>query len=341
VAAAAGDAGASSPVEPPPAPDSQRARRRAEAQRRRAKRRGLIVLGALAVAGAGAFLVGALIGGGDEQGAGAGSEQTAPPLAELPRGGRDLLPGHTLVGFYGAPQDDELGALGIGSPAQASERLAEQAREYDGERPVLPVLELLASIAAAAPGDDGNYRLLQPHSVIERYLDEARRRRGLLLLDVQPGRADFVEEAERIDRWLREPDVGLALDPEWHVGPTEIPGQVIGSVDAQTVNEVSAHLSRIVERHELPEKLLVIHQFTDDMIGARSELRDRPGVAIVLNSDGFGDPPNKISKYDALRPDRGTPFYPGFKLFYGEDLDLMSSDEVLDLRPEPKLIVYE
>jgi glutathione S-transferase len=103
---------------------------------------------------------------------------------------------------------------------------------------------LLASIAAGDAGGDGNHRLLQPHAVIERYLAEARRHRSLLLLDIQPGRADFAG----LDRWLREPDVGLALDPEWHGGPTEIPGQVIGSVDAQTVNEVAAHLSRIVER---------------------------------------------------------------------------------------------
>jgi hypothetical protein len=125
------------------------------------------------------------------------------------------------------------------------------------------------------------------------------------------------------------------------VGPTEIPGQVIGSVDAQTVNDVAAHLSRIVERHRLPEKLLVIHQFTRDMISARPRLRDEPGVAIVLNSDGFGDPPNKVAKYNALRPDPGTPFFPGFKLFYEEDVDLMSPEEVLDLRPPPRLIVYE
>ena len=260
---------------------------------------------------------------------------------ELPRGGYDLLPGHILVGFYGAPQDDELGALGIGSPAEASHRLSAQARAYEGERPVLPVLELLASIAAGDAGGDGNHRLLQPHAVIERYLAEARRHRALLLLDIQPGRADFAEEAERLDRWLREPDVGLALDPEWHVGPSEIPGQVIGSVDAQTVNEVAAHLSRIVERHGLPEKLFVVHQFTRDMISARSRLRDRPGVAIVLNSDGFGDPPNKVAKYNELRPHRGTPFFPGFKLFFREDIGLMSPEEVLDLRPPPKLIVYE
>ena len=295
----------------------------------------------LGVAGAAAFALGAALGAGRESGLDEGTG--APPSArqELPRGGDDLLPGHVLVGFYGAPQEEQLGALGVGSPAEASQRLRAQARAYKGRRPILPVLELLASIAASDAGDDGNHRLLQPHSVIERYLAEARRQRGLLLLDVQPGRADFSKEVARLDRWLREPDVGLALDPEWHVGPTEIPGQVIGSVDAQTVNDIAAHLSQIVERHRLPEKLLVIHQFTRDMISARPQLKDVPGVAIVLNSDGFGDPPNKIAKYNALRPDPDTPFFPGFKLFYEEDVDLMGPKEVLDLRPPPMLIVYE
>ena len=145
----------------------------------------------------------------------------------------------------------------------------------------------------------------------------------------------------RLRRYLREPDVGLALDPEWHVGPTEIPGQVIGSVDAAAVNQISAELSRLSRRHELPEKLLVIHQFSAEMIADRGRLRDRPGIATVLNADGFGDQPNKVSKYRQLRPQRGSPLDSGFKLFYREDLNLMSPEQVLDLRPTPDLIVYE
>jgi len=107
----------------------QRDRRRAQARRRRAKRRRLIVLAALTLGGAGAFLAGAVIGEGGVDGSGTDAAEDSPAaLAELPRGGRDLLPRHTLVGFYGAPQDDELGALGVGSPAEASERLARLVR---------------------------------------------------------------------------------------------------------------------------------------------------------------------------------------------------------------------
>jgi hypothetical protein len=259
----------------------------------------------------------------------------------LPRGGRSLLPGTRLIGFYGAPQDDALGTLGIGRPEEAGERLLDQARAYRGNRPVLPVLELLATIAASAPGEANEYILRQPDRVIDRYLAEARRIRGLLLLDIQPGRADFAAEVERLEPFLRAPDVGLALDPEWHVGPDEIPGDVIGSVEAREVNEISAWLAELVRKRDLPEKLFVIHRFTAEMISGPGRVIDRPGLATVINVDGFGDPANKIAKYEQLHADPSTGLGSGFKLFINEDLGLMSPEQVLELNPKPALIVYE
>jgi len=65
-----------------------------------------------------------------------------------------------------------------------------------------------------------------------------------------------------------------------------------------------------------------------------------PGVALVLNVDGFGTAANKISKYDlfASQPPRT---HRGFKLFYREDEGLMTPREVMKLRPRPELVVYE
>ena len=315
------------------------ARRREQAHRAERWRR--LLLGALA-AGAAAFVLGIVVGASSGEGNGeatAGDEAAGPP--ELPRGGRSLLPEYRLVGFFGAPQDDALGELGIGTPAEAGKRLAEQAKPYEGKRPVMPVFELVATIAANAPGDDGLYRTRQPHSVIREYLDAVREVKGILLLDIQPGRADFASEVRRLQRYLDEPDVGLALDPEWRVGPAEIPGQVIGSVTSTEVNQIADGLAATVARLDLPEKLFVIHQFTDEMITSKELLEPKDGLATVLNVDGFGDPPSKISKYDQLGPARGSGFESGFKLFYSEDLDLMSPGEVLDLKPSPDLIVYE
>ncbi len=41
-------------------------------------------------------------------------------------------------------------------------------------RPVLPAFELISTIAAAAPGDDGQHRTHQPDDTIARYLRAAR-----------------------------------------------------------------------------------------------------------------------------------------------------------------------
>ena len=245
------------------------------------------------------------------------------------------------MAFYGAPQDEALGALGIGTPASAAARLERAAAPYARRsRPVLPAFELISTIAAAAPGEDGLHRIHQPPEVIDRYLRAARRAEALLLLDVQPGRGDFLSEARRLERWLREPDVGLALDPEWHVGANEVPGQVIGSVSAQDVNEVSAYVAGLVRRHDLPEKLFVVHQFTADMIEDKARVARRPGLAITMNVDGFGNRANKVSKYAAFTSEAAR-FNDGFKLFYEEDVGLMRPRQVLALAPPPDLIVYE
>jgi hypothetical protein len=306
-------------------------------------------LAALGVVAALAALAGVAVGAGDgsrgDTGAAGSTERAnsrvaAAKPAELPRGGRRIFPNFRVVAFYGAPQSHDLGALGIGSPDQAAARLARQARPYAKKtRPVLPAFELLADVANRDGGTDGLYRTRQPPSIIRRYLQAARRHKALLLLDIQPGHADFLRETRHLDRWLREPDVGLALDPEWHT-PDAVPGTVIGSVQASTVNAVLRHVASIVRANDLPEKLFVVHQFTPNMIVGKAQVQQPPGVAVTMNVDGFGDRPNKISKYREFTHD-GTRFHRGYKLFYEEDTNLMRPRSVLALQPPPDLVVYE
>jgi hypothetical protein len=319
--------------------DEARRRRREEARRRVYRRRRLTAAGgALAVLlllVAGGLLA---FGGDDDADSGASAE---PKPAELPRGGRQILPRNRVVAYYGAPQDDELGILGIGSPRGAARRLERQARPYARPgRPVLPAFELIAAIVTSEAGDGGDHSIRQDPSTIRRYLRVARAHKMLLLLDIQPGYAPFLQEAKALERWLREPDVGLALDPEWSMEPPLLPAQEIGSTDAATVNEVSRYLSGLVRRHDLPQKLLVVHRFTGDMIENEDQLEQHRGVALVVNVDGFGDQPNKISKYHEFTRGKRDRHH-GFKLFYREDLNLMKPREVLRLRPEPDLVVYE
>jgi hypothetical protein len=313
-----------------------RARHRTQRERRVAAAGAGVVL--LAVA---AFAVGQL--GGSDTAGGASShvrqQPDSPP--QLPRGGRVLLPDYRVVALYGAPQDDQLGELGIGTPAQAAEKLLAQCLPYDRpHRPVMPAFELIATLVTADPGDDGRYRYRQSDEVIDRYLAAARRAKALLILDVQPGRARFMDEVRAYRSYLEQPDVGLALDPEWSMRPGQVPGKVIGSTDAVVVNRVSAYLAKLVAAEDLPQKLLIVHQFTNGMIRHKPALAQRAGVALVINVDGFGDRANKISKY-RLFARAGSPWFNGFKLFYHEDLHLLAPRMVLALRPRPNVVIYE
>jgi hypothetical protein len=307
---------------------------------RERRRLALAILGGLALLGLVAGLVvGASAGDDDEAEAGGSSGAEG---AELPRGGRRIFPHFRVVAYYGAPQSEELGALGIGTPADAAFRLERQARAYRRPgRPVLPAFELIAVVANRSAGADGDYNTRQSPATIRTYLAAARRARALLLLDIQPGTADFLTEVRALEPYLRDPDVGLALDPEWHVRPGQLPGQVLGSVDAGVVNAVAARLAEIVRVHRLPEKLLVVHQFTRNMVRRKETLTARPGVALVLDVDGFGTRAEKTDKYNELTAPTRNRFAHGFKLFYREDTDLMDPSAVLALRPQPRLVVYE
>src|SRR3954451_3209839 len=242
-----------------------------EAEERRAmyRRRRIVALSVLA----GLVLGIVLVTGGSNSEHGQKAEAAkavAPP--QLPRGGRAIFPRYRVVAYYGAPQDAQLGELGIGTPAHAAAKLERQSRPYRrGGRTLLPAFELISTVASGSPEPDGHYSTRQSHAVIDRYLAAARRAHALLILDIQPGHAEFMDEVRALYPYLEHPDVGLALDPEWKVPPDQVPGKVIGSTDSSVVNQVSSYLDGIVRTHKLPQKLLVVHQFTNDMIG-RQEL---------------------------------------------------------------------
>src|SRR4051794_7016000 len=203
----------------------ERLRRREEAHRRVVRQRRLVAGGAAGLFALVVLLVVSGFGGGSSEPAlkeaARAAEAPAPP--ELPRGGRVILPGHRVVAFYGAPQDPELGQLGIGSPASAARKLERQARPYGGR--VLPAFELISTVASGAPGTGGRYSYRQPRRVIDRYLHAARAAKALLILDIQPGHVDFMRDVRALRPYLEQPDVSLALDPEWKVPEAQYRGR--------------------------------------------------------------------------------------------------------------------
>jgi hypothetical protein len=262
---------------------------------------------------------------------------TLPPPPELPRGGRKLFPDYTVVGFYGMQNLDVLGA---GPPDVVAQRLLKVARPYARPgRPVMPMFELIATVAHPFPTPSGLYRTHQEDEIVQRFLKAVRKIDGLLVLDVQPGRDDFVASVRHWERYLREPDVGIALDPEFAMGPGQVPGKHLGRTNAAAINQASAYVAGIVRRHRLPQKLFMIHQFHDSMMRDKAKVAIRPGLAMAWNADGFGVRSAKLEDYRSYTRDRR--FHPGLKLFYENDVDLMSPREVMRLKPPPRVINYQ
>jgi hypothetical protein len=271
---------------------------------------------------------------------------SAPKEPTLPRGGRTLFPDYRLVGYAGLTGAKTLGRLGTGPLDQRVRELERRAKPYAAGREIQPVLEIIASVVQGSPGADGQYRFRISDRQIATYLKAARKHKALLLLNIQPGRSEFILEAKAYEKWLKEPDVGVALDPEWAMDKGQRPGAAYGHTTGAELDRTARYLARLVKRHNLPEKVMVYHQVSVSVVRRESGLKAHPGVVVIKSVDGLGPPGPKINTYRVVNRTTPKHVHPGFKLFFTEDRRgrtgrLMTPREVLTLKPRPEYVMYE
>jgi hypothetical protein len=256
---------------------------------------------------------------------------------------RALLPRYRILSYYGHPNDPNMGVLGEQGMDESLQKLREQQAAYeaaDPTRPIQPAFELIASVAQNWPADDDTWLLHTGAGIIDQYAQFAEQNGLILILDIQIGHSNVTDEIERVMPWLELPYVHLAIDPEFSMAPGEVPGQSIGSLDASAITEAQNTLAKLVKEKDLPPKLLIVHQFEENMIMNADTLTQVDGVQLVIEFDGFGEPSNKIAGYNLFITDRHLPFG-GIKLFYKQDSPLLTPQEVLALTPSPDLIIYQ
>ncbi len=276
------------------------------------------------------------------------SEPTPTPLPPTPTP-KPVVPNgplltSRLVTFYGHPENNRLGILGeFASPAAMIAKLKAQAAAYhtaDPSRPVIPTIELIASVASDTPGSDGLYLNRTRLPLIEQYAQIAEQNNCLLLLDIQMGYDSVANEVARLAPILKRPSVHLAIDPEFHVKRGEIPGEVFGSVSAAEVMAAAEMLAEIVRQNGITDKVLVIHQFRSDMLPDKANIKPIPHVQIVTVMDGFGAPGAKTKNYTTFVHDELIQ-YGGIKLFYTQDVPLMTPADIVALDPSPLVVIYQ
>lgn len=276
----------------------------------------------------------------------AGQVEVTRTAAELPGGGIAPFPGRHMIALYGHPETAGLGMLGEQPPAEAVTRLNRLVEEYRAQLPgqtVVGSFEIIATVASAGAGEDGDYSYETPAELLLPWIEAAEENDIYVVLDLQPGRTSFLEQAKRYAELLKRPGVGLALDPEWRLKPNQKHLRQIGQVQVDEVNEVGAWLADLVAEHRLPPKVLTLHQFQTRMIVDRARLdTSRPEIQYLVHVDGQGGQGAKQDTWKAIKRDLPPHTHLGWKNFEDEDLPMLTPRETIEqVHPTPQFISYQ
>lgn len=264
---------------------------------------------------------------------------------QLPGGGQLHAPGKQYIALYGHPGTPVLGVLGEQDLDAAVQRAKDQAAAYEGltDRTVIPMFEIITTLALGDPSPNGNYtREISPDALLP-WIERAEQEGIYVVLDLQPGRADLLDQARQYESLLRRPHVGLAIDPEWKLRADQRPLQQIGQVQAEEVNRVGDWLSALTREHQLPQKLFVLHQFQLRMLPDRAQIRtDQDELQILIHVDGQGAQPDKQATWTTMQQDAPANVVWGWKNFHDEDLPMLTPRQTIDqVDPTPVMISYQ
>jgi hypothetical protein len=251
--------------------------------------------------------------------------------------------GCRIVAYYGNPLARGLGILGRLPKDKMLDSLAKRTAQWqvaDPQRPTRCAMELIAIAALASPGPSGLYRGRTPAATIDQVLGWARAAGCVLIIDIQVGWSSVALELPYLQPWLDQPDVHLALDPEWDMPTGVLPGKQIGTMDAGDINSAIFVLSRTVRDRGLPPKMLVVHRFRDFMVTRPAAIAPTSEIRLVVNMDGFGPPQEKLNSYRVAKAGMPTTLT-GYKLFTLLDKPMLEPADVLPLTPAPVFINYQ
>ena len=273
-----------------------------------------------------------------------------PPLAISPGSPSPYLTQFRLIAFYGSPEGRGLGLLG-NQPRNETVRMlrgviAEFAPWVNDGRYSMPTFHMITTVAK--PCTSAPLCSLQvDKTLIYDWLVTAERNNAAVVLDIQLGRADLMEEFARIREFLYYPHVHLALDPEFAMNDEQIPGIQIGTLDAEDINQVQAQMEQIAIELGV-NRVLIVHQFKDSMLTNKHNIINYPHVELVIDGDGYGPPGPKIRNYLQYAAEPGFD-YGGFKMFTDQvdfqliyDVPFMLPERVMTvLTPQPVVIIYQ
>ncbi|MDB4991891.1 MAG: hypothetical protein JWL75_136 [Parcubacteria group bacterium] len=270
-----------------------------------------------------------------------------PAKAPYPKAGA-ILPFKRIIAYYGNFYSKGMGVLGEYDTPTMLAKLKSTVAQWnaaDPSTPAIPAIDYIATTAQGSPGKQGYYMLRMPDAQIDHAVDLANQVNGIVILDVQVGLSTLQRELPMLDKYLAMPNVHLAIDPEFSMKGGEVPGSVIGTFSSADVNYAAQHLAALVQKNNLPPKVLIVHRFTQNMVTGTQNIQPLPEVQVVMDMDGWGSPAKKLNTYARFVAAAPVQFT-GFKLFYKNDIKapstrMLTPAELIKLTPRPLFIQYQ
>jgi hypothetical protein len=260
-----------------------------------------------------------------------------------------LLPCSRIIAYYGHPSSTRMGVLGQYPKEEMLRRLREQVAQWeaaDPTTPVIPALHMIAVVAQGEPGTAGHYRTISQDEKVQGVYDMAKEANAIFFVDFQVGTDDIRNLLPRFEWILKNADVHVAVDPEFYMRGGVVPGRKIGTMDAADINWAVDYVADIVNKYNLPPKVLVIHRFTRGMVTNSQNVKLRPEVQVVMHMDGHGKMQGPAFKYDTYAQYivREPVQFAGWKNFYIHDNAkgvMPTPRDLLRLYPLPLYIQYQ
>ncbi|GMO49606.1 MAG: hypothetical protein Ta2G_06640 [Termitinemataceae bacterium] len=296
----------------------------------------------------------------------------------LKKPSESILLNSDILAYYGHPVAKNMGILGRYTKEDLTQKLSALADEYKAEsggRNIQKAFYIIYGTAQGKPRvpvlDEEGKEVIDENgkvktktvefqrpsqsiltidqinkNLLTQWIEFAAENDILIFLDHQIGLLDPIESLKSMFKYLKYPNVHLALDPEWR---TDKPMVDFGSVTGEEINAAQQAMQDYMKENNLEgERLLVIHQFREVMIKNRKIIRsDFENIRLVHCMDGVGTPGQKLDTYKFNALATNMPIK-AFKLFYDfklpgvlVDTPLLTPKQVYSLEPRPYIIMYQ
>ena len=249
-----------------------------------------------------------------------------------------------IISYYGYPEEPLLGILGKLNEQEIINNLNRDISKWQllsPDKQILGALHIIVAVAQDQKTKDGTFLKRIPNELLEKYIQLASDNNFLVYLDIQIGWGDIITEIKLFEKYLKLPNVHLALDPEYATQKQNMtPGLIIGYITGNEINEAQSYLSRIANLTQGYKKTLMIHQFNRQMLRNTEIIKDYNNVELSIDMDGFGGKEAKKLNYELFALSNYSEI-PAIKLFYDWDTPNYTIKELLQFKRPPTIIMYQ